>query len=101
MKKNKEVAVWGFIIGILVCVGVIYYIIPKFSSKVITDADVAGELIEDYREVEAVCGEDNVYEICIDYTSGCGYEPDGFTCKNWERAAHPGHYDEDGYWIED
>ena len=98
MNKNigtrLAIAILGIAIGIGVCFG-----ISKIPNKPLTDADVAEELIQSFREVEAVCGKHNVQEICIGYTSGCGDQPDGFTCGNWKQALHPEDYDENGYLI--
>lgn len=100
---NKDVgtrlgiAILGIAIGFGVCYG-----ISKGPSKPLTpltDADVAKELVQSFKEVEAVCGKDNVDLVCNDYTSGCGDTPDGFTCDSWTRALHPEDYDKYGRLI--
>jgi len=102
MKKSENIArlvgtvILGIAIGIGICFG-----ISKIPSKPLTDADVAKELIQSFKEVEAVCGKDNVDLICHDYTSGCGDTPDGFTCGSWKKALHPEDYDKYGRLIRD
>ncbi len=100
MKKNKNIVtlvgivILGLGIGFGISLGKGWV-----NGVTITDAEVAEELIQSFREVEAVCGKHNVELICHDFTSGCGDIPDGFTCNNWKQALHPEDYDENGRLI--
>lgn len=91
-KKDKKksvnyvgIAVFGLAlgIGIWIAKGVI---IPKYFTK-LTEAQKAERLVQTFKEVEAVCGKNNVTQLCSEGTNGCRIAT-GFTCQSWERTAH-------------
>ena len=94
-ENNIGIGILGIIVGIIATV-----LFVRNASKplIMTNADVAKELIQEFKEVEEVCGVQNVTEICNDKESYCK-NPDAFTCDSWKKALHKEDYDEDGFRI--
>jgi hypothetical protein len=90
MKKNKKINYIGFIIlGLAVGIGIWMtkeFIIPRYFTE-LTDAQKAEKLIQEFKEIEVVCGKRNVSELCSEGTNGCKVIT-GFTCNNYRDAAH-------------
>lgn len=102
MKKNSDDRfniIGGIVVGIILCLAFVLWILPRFSKVTLTDAKVASNRIENYREVEAVCGKENVETICDKDNNQCQSNPDGFTCDNWRMVLHPEEYDKYGQRI--
>ena len=87
MNKNNQanllgLLVLGFGLGVGLATGIL---LPKITPLTISQIEV--KKVADFKIVEAICGENNVSELCSDDTNGCKVIT-GFACNNYRNAAH-------------
>jgi len=87
-KKNQAKFLGLIILGFGLGIGYVLadnLVVPKLLPR--TTAQIEERKIRDYKEVESVCGENNVSELCSDGTNGCKVIT-GFACNNYKNAVH-------------
>jgi len=70
-----------FFIGLLIGV----FLTLKLPSKTETDVDLAIARLEEFRQMEEICGKGNVSSKCNGLACNSRY---GFTCYIWRKAAY-------------
>lgn len=97
MKVNAKYLIIGIVLGSMLTVGATLVRFPE-EIKELEDTRTKSQprtekQVEDYRQVEAICGVDNVDDYCFRYNPNESQSHRciewGFECRSVKKAVHP------------